>query len=160
MRTLGRTLRAMPSVTGLDLLRLGMNVPDGRRKTVPAPIDKPWVILRPPQRRTIPVNVLSTLTPERRGLPRDVFSVQVFGFAGDVCPTPLSEWQQLGTFSKARFNVSFNFGGIRSGETLWIVAHYANAKSQAGPLSNAVCTYAVGPAVMQTNLVRIPGRAA
>jgi hypothetical protein len=150
MRARARTIRAMTSVSAEQKINLEMSIPNPRRTRVPAPDDVPQVQLGPPDGRRIPVRVRSTLTPATRGLPRDVASVQVFAATGDSFP-PLSDigtrWRPLGTFSRSHFDVEYNFADAKSGETLWIVARYANARSQVGKWSNAPYTYVVGPAM-------------
>jgi hypothetical protein len=105
--------------------------------------------------------VKSTLTPTRRGLPRDVAAVQVFCIASREMPA-ISDmtWRPLGLFSKAHFTIDLNFPDIRSGDTVWIVARYTTAKSQTGRWSRPVQTYALGPAVIFKDLDLFTPRAA
>jgi hypothetical protein len=151
MRARARTIRAMPSVSAQQRVALSMSIPNPRRTRVPAPQDVPEVRLRPPGGRRIPVRVRSTLTPQTRGLPRDVAGVQVFAAHGKDCPPPNDlgvRWRPLGTFSRSTFDVEYNFTDARSGEMLWIIARYVNARSQVGRWSRTVYTYVVGPAMV------------
>jgi hypothetical protein len=160
MRVLARTIRVLPTTDGATFATLAMPVPQGRRMRVPAPLDTPSVRLGRPDRRVIPVSVRSTLAAEKRGLPDDVKSVQVFGFAGDDYPAADERWRLLGTFTTTKFNVEFNFPDVRSGDRLWVTARFINAKAEGGAWSTPAYTYAAGPVMQKANNIITPGRAA
>jgi hypothetical protein len=161
MRARARTIRAMPSVTQGQMAKLQMPVPEPRRKRVPRPADTPDIRLGRPDGRSIPLHANSTLTPTRRGLPRDVAGIQVFCIASATLP-PISEtaWRSLGTFSRATFTLNLNLADINSGDAVWIIARYVNAKAQPGNWARAVCTYALGPAMLFKNADPMQTRAA
>ena len=149
MRLRARLIRVMSEVTSSQRINLEMGIDEPRRTRIPRPADTPAITLGRPREREIPLYVKSTLTPTRRGLPRDVAAVQVFCIASPNMPA-ISDmaWRPLGLFSKAHFTINLNFRDIQSGDTVWIAARYTNAKSQTGKWSSPVKTYALGPALI------------
>lgn len=161
MRARARTIRAMPSVTPSQRVNLHMSIAQPRRTRIPRPGDTPAITLGRPDGRSIPLRVQSTLAPTRRGLPSDVAGVQIFCFASIHLP-PVSDttWRPLGTFTKSHVTIDLNLADIRSGDAVWIVARYVNAKAQPGNWSGPVCTYALGPALMFKDLALFSPQAA
>ena len=161
MRLRARVIRGTPEVTSSQRINLEMGIDEPRRTRIPRPADSPEITLGRPSGRQIPIYAKSTLTPTRRGLPRDVAAVQVFCIASPQMPA-ISDmtWRPLGLFSKAHFTIDLNFHDIKSGDTVWIAARYTNAKSQTGKWSGPVQTYALGPAVIFNDLALFSPQAA
>jgi hypothetical protein len=161
MRSMGRVVRAMPSVLPIQREAMAMPVPQPRRRRgVPRPVHTPRIELSPPRQRSFVMRVRSLLTPETRGLPRDVKVIVVSVWVGENPDTSLAGWHRIAWSSKAKFTVHLLLPDVKIGDKVWFVAQYANGKAEAGPPSSAVYGYADAAPVSRPNHARVPGRAA
>lgn len=136
-RQLGRIVEGTASVTDAQKLALGLNVrrPPSPR---PAPSTAPVLEVLTVIGRTVRLRLHGD-EPGRRGKPKDVANAMVFTWIGETPSSDRNDWRFEFATNKLLVDIEFA-DETPAGTRVWITAHWNNAKSEPGPMSQPIGT--------------------
>lgn len=136
-RQLGKIVEGTASVTDAQKLALGLNV---RRPPTPrpAPTTAPVLEVLSVIGRTVRVRLHGD-EPGRRGRPKDVANATIFTYIGETPSSDRNDWRFEFATNKLVADIEFN-DEIPAGTRVWMTAHWNNAKSESGPMSQPIGT--------------------
>lgn len=136
IRTLVNRLQASSAVSDPEKEALGIPVRDKVRSPIGAPTSRPLGSADTSQRLRVTVSFVDETTPTNRAKPDGVFGCEVWVKIGGAAPLDLSECTFLALDTRSPYTAVFD--GEDTNKTAHFVLRWANAKGEAGPISETV----------------------
>jgi hypothetical protein len=139
-RSIVAQMKANPNLTGEMLQNAGLSRRAGKRSRVSVPGAPPNLHIVGQRGTEFTLQIFDSEST-RRGKPRDVSTVSVYGFVGEQPPASIKEFIPLKQTSRAnRVTVRFD-PQLPPGTTVWLTANWRSARGEGGPGCAPVCAY-------------------
>ncbi len=142
IRALVNRLQASPAVSDSEKEALGIPVRDTIRSPIGAPTSRPLGSADTSQRLRVTISFVDELTPTTRAKPNGVFGCEVWVKIGGTAPLDLNECTFLALDTRSPYTAQFD--GEDANKTAHFVLRWANAKGEAGPISETVSATIAG----------------
>ncbi len=133
-------IQANPDTTNNQRQALRVKIRDTTRSVVPPPSVAPTLLVTGVLGNVISVRIKDSTDLNRRAKPEGVNSTTLFYAVGEAPPAEPEGWTFSGTTSKTSTQVQLP-PGTAGGTSVWLIAFYANTKTQSGPPSVPVQTW-------------------
>lgn len=135
-RQAAQIVQATPGVTPDDIASLGLTVRSSSRPPVPPPSTLPLVTITSTAGQRVVMSLADSPTPTRKARPRGSIGAFLFWKVGTTAPTGLNDCKFGGLAVK--FPAQIQLDSSTAGQTVWILARWANRRGETGPVSAVV----------------------
>lgn len=125
---LGQIIRSNSTVSDTDLIALGLNLRDRRRRT-PVPEHAPRVAVLGVRGRVVSLRISDSQSGAFRAKASGAVAAQIFSFVGEELPQNGREYQYEKYATRAKTEVIFP-NEVPSGATVWISARWQNKRGE------------------------------
>ena len=135
-RSLGRIVKAFPSITPAQLHELGLHVRDREPTPIPPPATHPVVSVDKLGSLQTSLRISDELTPTRRAKPDGVTGANLFVKIDGEPPDSPDDCKYAGTATRNSHVISFPPG--TAGKRFYVLARWVNPRNQPGPVSGVI----------------------